>query len=142
MRNLYSQLVLVPVFLFIALAISSCRSDLDELTPGSGALIFEDFVAIGDGYVAGYSNWGLYEFSQENSLPNLLSQQFSLVREIDFDQPILNGSGTGYNELESLSRKSLSLNTTYPNLYRKAEASGSLSEALIGNKSWKEAKKA
>ena len=102
MRNFYSQLVLVPVYLFIALAISSCRSDLDELTPGSGALIFEKFVAIGDGYVAGYSNWGLYEFSQENSLPNLLSQQFSLVREIAFAQPILNGSGTGYNELESL----------------------------------------
>lgn len=47
-----------------------------------------------------------------------------------------------WNDLETLTRKSLALNETFPNLYRQAEASGSLAEALLGRSAWAEAQQA
>lgn len=47
-----------------------------------------------------------------------------------------------WDALEPLARKSLSLNENYPNLYRKAEASSLLAEALLGKSAWVDAKQA
>ncbi|MEM9934083.1 MAG: hypothetical protein AAF824_10740, partial [Bacteroidota bacterium] len=103
MRKLYTQVFIFSSLAVFSLLFHACRNDLDELTPGAGSLTFSQFITLGDEYVAGYANWGLYAFSQENSFPNLLSQQFRLVKEISFRQPVLPENGTGFQELSSLS---------------------------------------
>ncbi len=59
---------------------------LPELTAGSAD--FSNYVALGNSLTAGFTDGALFQASQENSLPNILSQKFALVGGCDFTQPL------------------------------------------------------
>ena len=68
------------------------------------------YVAIGDGYTAGFSNGdlgplstkGLYRAAQEQSFPKLLSEQLASFETFPFEQNLAYGTGSGYRRLRSL----------------------------------------
>lgn len=57
-----------------------------ELTSGSAN--FAKYVSLGNSLTAGFTDGALFIASQENSLPNLLSQKFAMVGGGDFTQPL------------------------------------------------------
>jgi len=83
-------------WLFLAsLAImASCNSD-DNDTPVEvpvvpGTADFTKYIALGDSFAAGYSDNALFKKGQENSYPNILSQQFAAAGGGAFTQPLMN----------------------------------------------------
>jgi len=83
-------------WLFLAsLAImASCNSD-DNDTPVEvpvvpGTADFTKYIALGDSFAAGYSDNALFKKGQENSYPNILSQQFAAAGGGAFAQPLMN----------------------------------------------------
>jgi len=61
---------------------------LPELTAGSAD--FSNYISLGNSLTAGFTDGSLFKASQLNSLPNILSQKFSLVGGGDFVQPLTN----------------------------------------------------
>ena len=85
-----------------ALLLSACAPGQDTPTPSTG-FDASRYVAVGDSYTAGFSNGGLTRASQEYSFPNLLAQQFGRANaNATFNQPYLEGSGSGYLMLVDL----------------------------------------
>ncbi len=66
---------------------------LPELTAGSAD--FSTYVALGNSLTAGFTDGSLFIASQENSLPNILSQKFALVGGGVFTQPLTNDNFGG-----------------------------------------------
>ncbi len=63
-------------------------AELPALAAGSAD--FSNYVAIGNSLTAGFTDGALFQASQTLSLPNLLSQKFSLVGGGSFTQPLTN----------------------------------------------------
>lgn len=61
---------------------------LPELTSGSAD--FSNYVAVGASFTAGFTDGALFKAGQENSFPNILSQQFAKVGGGEFTQPLMN----------------------------------------------------
>jgi len=86
---------------FLALGVISCEPELDTPIdePGfysNGEADFSNYVALGNSLTAGYADGALYITGQENSYPNILAQQFSLVQETsDFMQPLMADNAGG-----------------------------------------------
>ncbi|WP_224484125.1 G-D-S-L family lipolytic protein [Robertkochia aurantiaca] len=84
---------------FAAIAIVSCSSD-DDATTGmppaeeveysAGDADFTTYVSLGNSLTAGFSDGALFIAAQENSFPNLLANQFSVVGGGEFTQPLMN----------------------------------------------------
>jgi len=89
------------IYCGVCLGLLACNPDIDSEI-NAGRLNFQQYVAIGDGYTAGYSNNALYESGQLLSPPNLLVRQLAMVRSSRFSQPLLNERGTGYQLLEEV----------------------------------------
>ncbi|MGB5498842.1 MAG: SGNH/GDSL hydrolase family protein [Maribacter sp.] len=66
---------------------------LPELTAGSAD--FSNYVAVGASFTAGYTDGALFKAAQENSFPNILSQQFANVGGGTFTQPLMNDNFGG-----------------------------------------------
>ncbi len=66
---------------------------LPELTAGTAD--FSNYVALGNSLTAGFTDGALFKASQENSLPNILSQKFALVGGGTFVQPLTNDNFGG-----------------------------------------------
>lgn len=66
---------------------------LPELTAGSAD--FSNFVSLGNSLTAGFTDGALFIASQENSLPNILSQKFALAGGGAFTQPLTNDNFGG-----------------------------------------------
>jgi hypothetical protein len=66
---------------------------LPELTTGSAD--FSNYVALGASFTSGFTDGSLFRAAQENSFPNLLSQQFAKVGGGTFNQPLLNDNVGG-----------------------------------------------
>ncbi|MBW1295877.1 G-D-S-L family lipolytic protein, partial [Aquimarina litoralis] len=86
----YKWLLILLVFGFIA-----CESDDDSTTTQevvltAGTADFSNYVALGNSLTAGFTDNALFIAGQENSLPNILSQQFGLVGGGTFTQPLMN----------------------------------------------------
>ena len=60
--------------------------ELPELTAGSAD--FSNYVAIGASFTSGFTDNALFKAAQENSFPNILSQQFAKVGGGTFTQPL------------------------------------------------------
>ncbi|NOS93844.1 MAG: hypothetical protein HOP30_18155 [Cyclobacteriaceae bacterium] len=62
------------------------------VTPSKGSADFTKFVAIGNSLTAGYQAGALFDEGQANSLPKILSTQFSLAQgtTLAFNQPDIN----------------------------------------------------
>jgi hypothetical protein len=68
-------------------------SPLPELTAGSAD--FSTYVSLGNSLAAGFTDGALFKASQENSLPNILSQKFAIVGGGAFTQPLTNDNFGG-----------------------------------------------
>ncbi len=62
----------------------------------SGDADFSNFVALGNSLTAGFADNALYITGQENSYPNILSQQFALAGGGDFTQPLMADNVGGF----------------------------------------------
>ena len=92
--------------LLIAIIFLGCSQDLDTIepiippppppppTPDSGTADFSKFVAIGNSLTAGYQAGALFTEGQENSLPKIMNDMFSMIDGAtgggDFNQPDIN----------------------------------------------------
>lgn len=89
--------------LAIMIAFAACETDDSadgmteepavELTAGSAD--FSNYVALGASFTAGFSDGALFIASQENSFPNILSQQFAAAGGGEFTQPLVNDNVGG-----------------------------------------------
>ncbi len=61
----------------------------------SGSADFSNYVAVGASFTAGYTDGALFKTAQENSFPNILSQQFANVGGGAFTQPLTNDNFGG-----------------------------------------------
>ena len=88
------------------LAFTACNDPEDvDITPGlmveeqveltAGSADFSNYVALGNSLTAGFTDGALFQASQSFSLPNLLSQKFSLVGGGSFTQPLTNDNFGG-----------------------------------------------
>ncbi|AWI25330.1 SGNH/GDSL hydrolase family protein [Flavobacterium pallidum] len=77
----------------LSLSITACSSDDDNgeeaVVITSGSADFSKYVALGDSFAAGYSDNALFKAGQENSYPNILSQQFALAGGGTFNSPFM-----------------------------------------------------
>jgi hypothetical protein len=76
--------------------ITACERKIDEFAPDANGLDFSNFVAVGNSLTAGYADGALYTSGQENSIPSIMAQQFSLAGGGAFRQPLIgteNGVG-------------------------------------------------
>src|SRR6056297_123684 len=70
---------------------------IEEVLPNltAGSADFSNYVALGNSLTAGFTDGALFQASQENSLPNILSQKFALVGGGSFTQPLTNDNFGG-----------------------------------------------
>ncbi|MFD0965124.1 SGNH/GDSL hydrolase family protein [Pseudofulvibacter geojedonensis] len=79
-----------------ALGLIACEPEFDntisdnQATFTAGDADFSKFVSIGNSLTSGFADGALYIHGQENSFPNILAGQFSLVGGGDFTQPLMN----------------------------------------------------
>ncbi len=90
-----------------------------------GHLNVQQYVAIGDGYTAGYNNNALYLDGQLFSFPRLFSNQLSKVSNLGFRQPLLGELGTGYQYLTEVIPSSCEKATSTP-VIKSFKSDGSL----------------
>jgi len=85
----------------LALGFVSCEPELDNPIDqagfySNGEADFSNYVALGNSLTAGYADGALYISGQENSYPNIMAQQFSLVQETGaFTQPLMADNAGG-----------------------------------------------
>ena len=87
--------------ILLLLGFTSCETDDEgniieptvELTGGSAD--FTNYVAVGASFTAGFADGALFIASQENSFPNILSQQFSELGSGELTQPLMNDNNGG-----------------------------------------------
>lgn len=83
------------LILLLAGVIISCESDDDssiideEVEYTSGSADFSTYVAIGNSLTAGFTDGALFRAGQQNSLANILAQQFALADGGEFTQPLM-----------------------------------------------------
>ncbi|WP_159437399.1 hypothetical protein [Hymenobacter daecheongensis] len=85
--------------LLSTLALAGCSPEQTPPAPAAGKADFSRHVAIGDNYLAGFSDGGLTASSQQYSIAALLDQQFALVsgQPSTFTQPLFApGTGTSF----------------------------------------------
>jgi len=90
--------------LFIILSLSmltACDRKIDEFPASANGLDFSKFVAVGNSMVAGYADGALYLSGQENSIPNIMAEQFQTVGPCDFKQPLIGTeAGVGFQPIQ------------------------------------------
>ncbi|MDT0643328.1 G-D-S-L family lipolytic protein [Zunongwangia sp. F363] len=85
----------------LALGMVACEPELENPIDeqgfySNGEADFSNYVALGNSLTAGYADGSLYLSGQKNSYPNILSQQFSVVQDIEeFRQPLVNDNAGG-----------------------------------------------
>ena len=91
--------------LFIILSLSmltACERKIDEFPASANGLDFSKFVAVGNSMVSGYADGALYLSGQENSIPNIMAEQFQNVGPCDFKQPLIGTeAGVGFQAIPS-----------------------------------------
>ncbi|WP_459211379.1 SGNH/GDSL hydrolase family protein [Aquimarina rhabdastrellae] len=137
----------------LALGLVACEPEFDNpVNEGdfytSGSADFSNFVAVGNSLTAGFADGALYKSGQENSYPNILAQQFSLVGGGEFTQPLtadnaggllLNGNpivdGNGVNQFPN--RRVLMLDQAGqpvgPVIYTEEQATTDIANVLTGS---------
>lgn len=92
------------ILVSLSIMLSSClKTEFDDFELTSGTADFSNYVAVGNSLTQGYQDGGLHnELGQhDNSYPAILAGQFKLVSpSLNFTQPPVTGSGSGYIHLE------------------------------------------
>ncbi|MFD2564129.1 G-D-S-L family lipolytic protein [Aquimarina rubra] len=78
----------------LALGLVACEPEFDNPIDEAGVFTsgeadFSNYVALGNSLTAGFADGALYITGQENSYPNILSQQFALAGGGEFTQPLM-----------------------------------------------------
>jgi len=87
--------------LLVFVGLMACESDDGATTTDTsvplmaGTADFSSYVALGASFTAGFTDGALFIASQENSFPNILSQQFAALGGGDFSQPFMNDNNGG-----------------------------------------------
>ncbi|MDY8136661.1 G-D-S-L family lipolytic protein [Aquimarina sp. 2201CG5-10] len=84
----------------LALGLVACEPEFDNPIDESGIYTsgeadFSNYVALGNSLTAGFADGALYITGQENSYPNILSQQFALAGGGEFTQPLMADNAGG-----------------------------------------------
>ncbi|MGJ8667393.1 MAG: G-D-S-L family lipolytic protein [Patiriisocius sp.] len=78
----------------LAVGFVSCEPEFENPVEDNfytnGDADFSNYVAIGNSLTSGYADGALYISGQENSFPNIMSQQFALAGGGEFTQPLMN----------------------------------------------------
>ena len=133
MKQSYTRVFIIPILLPLLLLIQGCKQNLvPEIHPSKGTIDLLRYISIGDSYSAGVSNTdfstpslkGLYEEAQAFSFPQLLAEQFQIIEPIYFEQPILEGNGSGYLELVSYAKPKCELAIPTPKIEKQIPRPG------------------
>ncbi|WP_425290160.1 G-D-S-L family lipolytic protein [Aquimarina spongiae] len=86
----------------LAVGLVACEPEFDNPIDESGVFTsgeanFSNFVALGNSLTAGFADGALYITGQENSFPNILSQQFALAGGGEFTQPLMADNAGGFS---------------------------------------------
>ncbi len=100
MKNL-KYLWMLP--LFAGLTACDVNNDLDIIQPeeevvipvSAGSADFSNYVSLGNSLTAGYTDNALFQASQVNSLPNIMSKSFAKAGGGAFTQPMMNDNNGG-----------------------------------------------
>ena len=95
MKNIYKCFGLIAIFFGLV----AC--EIDEVEPNlppvaelpalqAGTLDFSKYVAVGASFTAGFTDGAVFVAGQEDSFPNILSQQFANAGGGSFTQPLTN----------------------------------------------------
>lgn len=81
--------------LLVFIGFTACNTDetviiIEDVPLTSGSADFSSFVTLGASFTAGFSDGALFIASQENSFPNILSEQFANIGGGDLSQPLMN----------------------------------------------------
>ncbi|GAA4273999.1 G-D-S-L family lipolytic protein [Aquimarina gracilis] len=87
----------------LALGLVACEPEFDNPIEDAGTFTngeadFSNYVALGNSLTAGFADGALYITGQENSFPNILSQQFAKAGGGDFTQPLMSDNVGGFAE--------------------------------------------
>lgn len=96
MKNIF-KLKYLSALVLGALLFTGCENDdipvVEEevvIPLSAGSANLSSYVSVGNSLTAGFTDGALFIASQENSLPNMLSQKFALLGGGDFSQPLMN----------------------------------------------------
>ncbi len=89
MKNYIKYIGLTACAVFMSCEPEFDNSIAENEVYRTGEADFSNFVSVGNSLTAGYADNALYRQGQENSFPNILSQQFALVGGGDFTQPLM-----------------------------------------------------
>lgn len=87
--------ILSILSLSLLVVLTACKPKYEPETASKGEIDPTRFVMIGGGQVAGYMNDGLTFDGQQNSLANILAEQFKLVGGGDFKQALVSETSVG-----------------------------------------------
>ncbi|MEM7367940.1 MAG: SGNH/GDSL hydrolase family protein [Bacteroidota bacterium] len=94
----------------VLISLNSCEPSILGPELGLGNLQIHPYLAIGDGFSAGFSNGdlnpvstkGLYEGAQLYAFPDLIAGQFNTLRPLIFEQQLLPGIGSGFRMIQEM----------------------------------------
>ncbi len=95
MKIQYKWLLILLVFGFIACESDDDSTTTEEVVITSGTADFSNYVALGNSLTAGFTDGALFIAGQENSMPNILAQQFALAGGGTFTQPLMSDNVGG-----------------------------------------------
>jgi hypothetical protein len=89
------------LFIILSLALfTACERKIDEFAATANGLDFSNFVSVGNSMVAGYADGAIYMSGQENSIPNIMAEQFQYVGGGAFRQPMIGTEdGVGFQAI-------------------------------------------
>lgn len=90
----------IKLLALLALGLAACQPEFDKAVDESGFYTSGDadltnYVALGNSLTAGFADGALYVQGQENSYPNIMTQQFSHAGGGEFTQPLMNDNFGG-----------------------------------------------
>lgn len=99
---MFSKIKYLGIAALLSSAFYSCSNDIAAPESSSGSADFARYVAVGNSITSGYTSSGMTKATQDNSLANLLANQFKLVGGGDFKQPTMTEKGSGVLQLLGL----------------------------------------
>ena len=99
---MFSKIKYLGIAALLSSAFYSCSNDIAAPESSSGSADFARYVAVGNSITSGYTSSGMTKATQDNSLANLLANQFKLAGGGDFKQPTMTDNGSGVLQLQGL----------------------------------------